>query len=161
MWTQFLDMHSGGGTKEPPYDKIYIEADEDEAKVIFYNRFGHNPERVTCTCCGEDYLISTNKSLAQLTGHHRNCLNLKTPRDPKTRLYMQIEDPAFKEHYYLEKGEAPPPGFEVDDPGYTRGEYLTLDEYCKQAHVLVIHAEDIKPEERVGTVPVQGYVWRD
>ena len=35
VWTQFWDMHSGGTTKEPPYDKIYIEADEDEAYEMF------------------------------------------------------------------------------------------------------------------------------
>ena len=48
-WTLFWDMASGGDTKEEPYENIYIEAPEEEAKVIFYNRFGHNPERVSCT----------------------------------------------------------------------------------------------------------------
>ena len=45
MWTHFWDMHSGGGQKEK-FGHCYIEAPENEAKVIFYNRFGHNPERV-------------------------------------------------------------------------------------------------------------------
>src|SRR5437762_7548993 len=71
-WTRFADMYSGGGLKEK-WEYIYIEADEEMAKIIFYNRFGHNPERVTCTCCGKDYSISSNKSLAQLTGFDRNC----------------------------------------------------------------------------------------
>ncbi|KKL21424.1 hypothetical protein LCGC14_2445590 [marine sediment metagenome] len=71
MWTQFWDMHSGGGLKEAPYHYIYIEAPEEEAKVIFYNRFGHNPERVTCTCCGDDYSIGEEKTLAKLTEYHR------------------------------------------------------------------------------------------
>ena len=26
MWTRFMDMHSGGGMKEPPYEYIFIEA---------------------------------------------------------------------------------------------------------------------------------------
>lgn len=56
-WTQFWDMHSGGGLKEEPYNMIYIEAPEDVAKTIFFNKFGHNPERVSCTCCGDDYGI--------------------------------------------------------------------------------------------------------
>ncbi|KKN26710.1 hypothetical protein LCGC14_0871900 [marine sediment metagenome] len=44
MWIQFWDMHSGGELKEK-WHYIYIEADsEQQAKVIFYNRFGHNPE---------------------------------------------------------------------------------------------------------------------
>lgn len=71
-WTRFMDMSSGGSTKEPPYEYIYIEAPEAEAKVIFYNRFGHNPERVTCTCCGEDYSISEEPSLAQASAYDRN-----------------------------------------------------------------------------------------
>lgn len=72
MWTQFWDMHSGGGTKESPYEKIYVEAEEDEAKVIFFNRFGHSPDRVTCTCCGEDYSVSSQETLEELTAFHRN-----------------------------------------------------------------------------------------
>jgi len=71
--TRFMDMHSGGGCKEPPYNKIYIEAPEQEAMVIFQNRFGHNPNRVTCTCCGEDYSIDESKSFAQASGYDRNC----------------------------------------------------------------------------------------
>lgn len=72
-WTLFWDMHSGGRTKEEPYERIYIEAPKEEAKIIFYNRFGHNPERVTCICCGEDYSISEDESLEQLSGFDRNC----------------------------------------------------------------------------------------
>ena len=36
-WTRFMDMHSGGGTKEKPFEYIYIQAPEKEAKVIFYD----------------------------------------------------------------------------------------------------------------------------
>lgn len=129
MWTQFWDMHSGGGLKEK-WDKIYIEAPENEAKVIFYNRFGHNPERVTCTCCGEDYSISSNEDLAQLTAYQRNCRFSK------------------KENKYIEK------------KGDYR-EYMTLDEYLKEESVLFIRAEEVKPEERQGDVPNQGYMWVD
>ena len=77
MWTQFWDMHSGGSQKEK-YANIFIEAsDEGEAKIIFYNRFGHNPDRVTCTCCGEDYSIDSHESLEQITGFHRGCKYVK------------------------------------------------------------------------------------
>ena len=55
-WTEFNDCHSGGGTKEQ-WEKIFIEAPKDEAVTVFYNRFGHNPRRVSCTCCGPDYCI--------------------------------------------------------------------------------------------------------
>jgi hypothetical protein len=70
-WTRFMDMHSGGGTKEK-WQYIYIEAPESEAKVIFYNRFGHNPDRVSCTCCGNDYIISEGP-LDQITAYERGC----------------------------------------------------------------------------------------
>lgn len=70
-WTEFWDMCSGGEIKEESYEKIYIEAPEAEAKVIFYNKFGHNPERVTCTCCGDDYSISESVSLEQASAYHR------------------------------------------------------------------------------------------
>jgi hypothetical protein len=70
MWTHFWDMHSGGDLKEE-WGHIYIEAPQEEAEVIFYNRFGHNPNRVTCTCCGEDYSISEGRSLGELTKYHR------------------------------------------------------------------------------------------
>lgn len=72
-WTLFWDMHSGGGTKEGPYENIYIEAPRDEAKIVFYNRFKHNPDRVSCTCCGPDYTIDESESLEQLSGFHRKC----------------------------------------------------------------------------------------
>lgn len=55
-FTEFWDMHSGGGAKED-WEHIFIEAPEAEARVIFYNTFGHSPDRVTCTCCGQDYAV--------------------------------------------------------------------------------------------------------
>lgn len=83
-WTNFWDMHSGGKQKEK-FAQCYIEAPEPEAKVIFYNRFGHNPERVTCTCCGEDYSISEHKTLGQASGYQRGC-----KWDTKKKCYLLI-----------------------------------------------------------------------
>lgn len=71
MWTEFWDMHSGGGLKEPPYSQIYIEAPQEEAEIIFYNKFGHNPNRVSCTCCGEDYAVEEGESLEEITKYQR------------------------------------------------------------------------------------------
>lgn len=70
MWTHFWDMHSGGDQKLD-WAHIFIEAPEDEAKVIFYNRFHRNPERVTCTCCGEDYAISESPTLEEAASYVR------------------------------------------------------------------------------------------
>lgn len=96
-WTLFWDMHSGGMAKEPPYEKIYIEAPEKEAKVIFYNRFGHNPDRVSCTCCGEDYSVSEHESLEQASGFHRNCKHkenkwVEEPKSSRAKNYQTVEE---------------------------------------------------------------------
>lgn len=160
-WTQFWDMHSGGPLKEK-WQFIYIEAPKEEAKIIFYNRFGHNPERVTCTCCGEDYSISESKWFSQISGFHRNCRNLVTPRD-KNGLYKRPNDINFNKHLYLEEGELPPKGYEVDKDSFGPKfrKYLTCDEHIKNENVLVIFKKDIKDSDRIGCVPAQGYVWVD
>jgi len=131
-WTQFMDMHSGGNSKEK-WAYIYIEAPEDEARTIFYNRFGHNPERVSCTCCGEDYSITENESLEQATAYNRGCRF-----DKKTNSY--VEKPS--------------------DQPWAKG-YRTLAEYREDKLVHFIPAKQIKPEERKGTVPEQGYIWKE
>ena len=69
-WTELWDMCSGGDRKED-FHCCYIEAPEEEAKVIFYNKFGHNPDRVSCTCCGNDYSIAESDSLELATAFHR------------------------------------------------------------------------------------------
>jgi hypothetical protein len=64
MWVLFMDMHSGGGLKRPPYEKIYIEANSAiEAEEIFKEKVGCNPHKVTCECCGQDYSIMVLKGL--------------------------------------------------------------------------------------------------
>jgi hypothetical protein len=131
MWTQFWDMCSGGGKKEK-WEQIYIEsASEQEAMVIFWWRFGHNPERVSCTCCGEDYSISSHESLSVLTGYHRGC-----DWDKASGNYAERPDPG-------------------------RNKYIPLDEYMKLPECLFIAASEVKPEKKVGELPRQGYVWQD
>lgn len=130
MWTRFFDMYSGGRSKEK-WELIYIEASEEEAKVIFYNRFGHNPERVTCTCCGEDYSIDSQKSLAQVTGYDRGC--------------------DYVENKYVER----------ENPKYSFNKYMKLKDYIKKDNVKIIKKSEIKKSERVGEVPQQGYVWQN
>lgn len=128
-WTRFMDMSSGGGRKER-HSYIYIEAPEDESKVIFYKRFGHNPERVSCTCCGDDYIIDESESFEQASGYDRGCAHVDG---------AWVEEPATD--------------------GWYHQKYRTVDEYLTDPDVLVIREADIKPEERVGDVPRQGYVW--
>lgn len=136
VWTHFWDMHSGGGSKEK-WEHIYIEAPIDEAKVIFYNRFGHNPERVSCTCCGSDYAIDEVATLAQATGYQRGCAASK-----RTGKYLE---------------RAPRPG---ESSGTSSDGYEPMAKYILRKDVKVIFAKDIKKSERVGEVPEQGFVWR-
>lgn len=160
MWTRFMDMHSGGSTKEPPYEYIYIEAPEDEARVIFYNRFGHNPGRVTCTCCGEDYSVGSADDLAQATAFERGCASRVTLPDGSEAFEVPIE---LWRSMTREQRIAVNQTFRyVEEPcGKGYREYQTLDEYRKRSDVLIIPADQIKPEERTGSVPAQGYVWVD
>ena len=138
-WTQFWDMHSGGGLKEPPFSQILIEAPHDEALIIFYNRFGHNPHRVSCTCCGEDYSTRESETLEQVTAYHRNCWYRRNSKEANDGEYVEQQDPECTYSTY--------------------STYVPLDLYLEKSHVLVIRADEIKPEERVGEVPEDGYVW--
>lgn len=153
-WTRFMDMHSGGGSKED-FELLFIEAPEDEAKVIFYNRFGHNPERVTCTCCGDDYSISEYETLEEATAYDRGL-----------RWGMPVGERSGGR--YIEVGEELPEGWEYRFY-YGGEEPLTVADYLAAEHTgrwrdgrpVVIRADEIKPEERKGSIPEQGYVWVD
>ncbi len=134
-WTQFHDMHSGGGAKEK-WGRIYIQAPEDEAAIIFYNRFGHNPHRVTCTCCGNDYSLTESEDLHQATGYERNCH------------YSDTEKKYIEEKSYGRRSFSSKP-------------YVTLEEYLRDENAHFIFDKDIKPEERTGSLPEQGYAWID
>jgi len=148
MWTKFWDMHSGGRQKEK-WSKIYIEADsQEEAEVIFYNRFGHSPNRVTCTCCGEDYSVSSEKDLKQITGFERGCRNI----------YKRING-KYTNEKYIEVGEKIPKGYEIDS--IDLNEYQSLKQYMNSPDVLFIRKKDVKENERHGEVTLQGYCWVD
>ena len=160
MWTLFWDMSSGGGSKEK-WDKIYIELPQAEAEVYFYNRFGHNPNRVSCTCCGPDYTISEDESLKQLSGFHRNAECTETKTDPDTGLYLN-DDP--NSGLYLDPGEDPPEGYKIDDTFSMYREhrkFISVEDYKKLDSVLVVPKEEIDSSMCTGEVPEQGYVWRD
>jgi hypothetical protein len=159
-WTRFMDMHSGGGTKEPPYDKILIEAPEDEARRIFYARFGHNPDRVTCTCCGEDYSIDEHGTLDEATAYDRGLIfvtpDWATMRDRVTLTPEQRAE-ADKLSRYLEWDEDMPDGY-VSSFGVYR-KPISVDAYLTKPNVLIIRADEIADAERSVDVPSQGYVW--
>lgn len=162
MWTQFWDMHSGGGQKES-FSQCFIEAPEEEAKSVFYVRFGHNPDRVSCTCCGSDYSISESESLEQATAYHRN-LRYMTPYDGSRAwrgLSQEERQRANEVSRYLEPGEAVPEGMFVQNDRFIPGRPIALADYIANDDVLVIRAEEITEAERSADLPEQGYVWRD
>lgn len=155
-WTQFRDMHSGGDTKIEPYQIIYIEAPEKQARTIFYNRFGHNPGRVTCTCCGEDYTTHESPDLAQASGYDRGCafgylVDGVAYTEDDWQALPQERRHELGGGVYFERPE--------DAPSWRR--YETLDSYLQRADVLFILAADILPAERKGKVRKKGYKWRD
>lgn len=85
MWIEFYDMSSGGGHKED-FGVCYIEAStEEEAERVFYAKFGHSPDRVSCTCCGADYSVSEVDSPEE----ERRLLDWK--RDSGIRVIYQHE----------------------------------------------------------------------
>lgn len=157
MWTSFMDMHSGGGRKLD-WEKIYIEAPIEEAKSIFYSRFGRNPERVTCSCCGEDYAIEESPDLLQATGYDRGCdyaYVLPDGAEKTDEDWHALELPERRElskfGRYVERESRR----RFSEP------YVTLEEYTTRSDALFIYADNIKPEERTAIVPEQGYVWVD
>ena len=67
-WTTFEDQHSGGSNlKMEPYEYIFIQAPKNIAMVYFQNRFGIDPENITCTCCDDDYDITEYPTLEEAT----------------------------------------------------------------------------------------------
>ena len=135
-WTHFHDMHSGGSQKLD-WGHFFIEAPKAEAEVIFQNRFGRNPNRVTCTCCGEDYAVRDHSTLEQASGFERGCL--------------------WEGEGYVEK---------PDTRSFRGNGYKTLEEYLKSGGgskgqiPLVIRKDEIKPEEREGTLRPEGFIWQ-
>jgi len=139
-WTQFWDMHSGGGQKDK-FRQCFIQAPEVEAVSIFIAKFGHDPRHVTCPTCGEDYSINEYDSLEKATAYERNCncaqLRETNKKTGRVRYYS----------VYLEAGESPPKGFELDEFQSSR-ETIPLKKYLKQKDVKVVRKREVKASER-------------
>jgi hypothetical protein len=145
MWTRFMDMHSGGGQKLD-WAYIFIEAPEEEAKKVFYALFGRNPEKVTCTCCGEDYSITEEETLEQGTAYERNC-----EYDKAGERYLEEQ---CKSKMAIRKSCNTPDS----DPW---GLYIPFLDFVSRPEIKVVIADEILPEHRTVEVPQQGYVWQD
>lgn len=157
-WTEFMDMHSGGGQKLK-WHHIFIQAPEEKAEIIFQNRFNRNPNRVTCSCCGADYSISEWESLEQATAYERACryayFDKKGKEIPKEKAWVPGKgciNGAYGKWV------------EEQDTEYGRmqyDKYRTLEEYTKDPGILIINASEIKPKERKGALRKEGYCWCD
>lgn len=71
VWTQFSDSHSGGGQKLT-WGHIFIEAPQDEARLLFMEAFGRDPDNITCACCGRDFSVFEDATLEEATAFHRD-----------------------------------------------------------------------------------------
>jgi len=69
MWTKFYDMHSGGDAKTE-WEVIVFEAKKKDAIKYANWKWGIHPDNVTCTCCGEDFSVSTYETLEQAVEFH-------------------------------------------------------------------------------------------
>lgn len=96
-WTRFEDMHSGWYKKVPPYGNIFIEAPEDEAITIFYNRFGRGPNS------RKDYLIDQFDTLEDATYLERQPMFYPTSERMSVEEYGER-----KEVLYIPKSDIKP-----------------------------------------------------
>lgn len=76
-WTHFRDMHTGEGRvgRKTNWDHIYIEAPQEEAIVIFENRFKRHPQASSCRCCGPDYSVDEYPTLEEAIRYEPFALN--------------------------------------------------------------------------------------
>lgn len=164
VWTHFWDMHSGGGQKLK-WSHIFIEAPEKQAEIIFQNSFGRNPNRVTCTCCGEDYASSEGEDLKQLCGFH---LGWKYQYFDKNG-NRTTEDKAWVSGKGLING-ATSKYIEEPSADHYGKHFKTWKDFIKDktffefggiCNVLIIKKNQIKPSERKGKLRKEGYVWMD
>lgn len=108
-WTQFMDMHSGGGTKTD-YEYIYIEADEEIATNVFGHMFGEHPSSVACACCGSNFSVTCSETLEEATEYQRKWTKKSVEeyiQDPSIKvIYAKDIDPAHTQYNPVDYYEA-------------------------------------------------------
>lgn len=165
-----MDMHSGGGCKED-FAYCYIEAPRRQAEAIFYAMFGHNPYRVTCSCCGSDYSVSESETLEEATAYDRGL------RYAQLQKVVDFYDAPFPTMSELKKGKAPAVPRPTNEE-FAAGQYLepheeipegmairswarngrvgvTLEEFEQNSGsgIRIIRASEITDEQRNTHVP--------
>lgn len=159
VWTRFNDMHSGGHQKLE-FAIYYINAPEKEAKIIFYNRFGRNPYRITCTCCGEDYCASEYDSLEEATAFDRNCKRISFRKDNGEMIDGRPKYDGTQESFVI---DGHPVDYKyIEEPNENCIQtWIPFTEYINNNSMCIISNSDIKENERSGELPIEGYVWQD
>ena len=92
--TRFMDMHSGGHQKTP-FTHIYIDDPLEKAILTFKELFQHDPDNVTCTCCGTDFVYEEYDSLEEATAYDRGGKWF-----PNNGKYEQTEPDQTVEEYF-------------------------------------------------------------
>ena len=136
MFTMFMDMHSGGKLKIPPYQYFVIEADEEDANGIFQSEFDRNPWQTTCSCCGNDYSAHTDDTLAQLSGYHRGCDCRYFCDDGRVLTESELRKMTKADFHVKEKN---PGHWEyVEEPTKPNGKVQTVEEFLARKDVCVV-----------------------
>ena len=68
MWTEFMDMSSGGNEKTE-WGCIYINLPVNKAIEYFGDKFNIDPNNITCDCCGQDFWIEECDEPKQKSGY--------------------------------------------------------------------------------------------
>lgn len=157
--TLFWDTHSHGTQKEK-WSKIYIEAPEDIARKVFFAKFQHNADRVSCTCCGPDYSVSEDDTFAEASAYHRNVPHAYNPKNKD-------------EYGDIEPGESLPKGWvwgestliKAKCQRFENGRFddtMSVEYYLRNGDCLFIdkkEVEDILSQVGQVDIPRQGWVW--
>lgn len=131
MWTKFMDMHSGGGLKNK-YEHIFIEADNEEVAInIFQNKYS-DPNNITCSCCGEDYSVSTEKTFALASAYERN------------NVWINKTEPSGEKRGKYHDGpvETIPEGWASRYIGSVEDTWISIDDYLLSKEIKVIGNND-------------------
>jgi hypothetical protein len=135
IWVRFMDMHSGGGMKQAPYDRLYLRAASEKAAIEqFMERFGHDPEMASCDTCGRNYSIDSDEDLHQLSGYDRN-LRFAHPKGGSKN---------WGSGRYLEPDEVIPKGWEVSAAHSPSRNGIPLHVYLRKEDVYFDAKSDLE-----------------
>ena len=112
VWTFFEDAYAEGNLKFKEFSWIIVQAEQEKAIEMFKAFTNVDPQRVTCTCCGQHYSIREHDSVFQATAFERSCRY-----DKELKCYVEAEDD------FVVYG------------------YKSLEEFLTQDNVLIIYAD--------------------